>query len=123
MSDESSTYTKGDRVKVTIEGEVLGVHYGSGTPAHSLRLTAPGCDDYNHRVRLGADNFTIEKLAPKEPQWKHGTLIRFTWRGSPDPLVYDEGANEWRWPTGGATTFSVTKEWNGGRVEILWEPS
>lgn len=117
-----STYTpkKGDRVRVTIEGDVSEVS-GRGT----WFVLGANCIELTPEHRNGA-TYTVEKLQdpiPPEPEWVNGDVIKV-----PD----DERASKWyiclRVPGGwiaqdGGTVNSpyVSRMWAAGKLDTLFK--
>lgn len=116
MSEE---FKKGDRVRVTIEGEVV------GTGATSFRLlTRPGqIISSSAHVRPNEPGVTVEKLTDPEPEWVNGDVVKIglwlpAYRVKGDWVAANHGYQHYMLS---ADPDIVSKSWQSGDLKILYK--
>lgn len=125
---------KGDRVRVTIEGEVSIAHSSGYSGQKRVLLGVPGADSPQFWLNPEDPLVTVEKLADynPEPEWVNGDVILIIGEaGKRTPMIYcavgefapphkavwacSECSQGWHLPA------SVSEDWRSGDVEILYK--
>jgi len=111
----SKQFKKGDRVRVSYEGEVVFVGSSTGVPA-GIDIETPA----GTRTVWSKDFGDVELVAPAEPVWVNGDVICFNWTGE---AVRVNG--KWIGVHSGLVIKKdasvVSKDWRDGSIEVLYK--